>query len=54
VSRDAARDLTTRARIREEAFKVIAQNGIAALSVRDIARRTGVSASVVIYHFESR
>jgi AcrR family transcriptional regulator len=50
----AERDLTTRARIRQAAFRLISEKGFEALTIRETGRRAGVSASVVIHHYGSR
>ncbi|ADP82368.1 TetR/AcrR family transcriptional regulator [Pseudofrankia inefficax] len=47
-------DLTARARIRNAAFALIAQNGVDATTVRAIARRADVSPSLVLHHFGSK
>ncbi|OHV60590.1 TetR/AcrR family transcriptional regulator [Pseudofrankia sp. BMG5.36] len=47
-------DLTAKARIRNAAFALIAQDGVDAATVRAIARRAGVSPSLVLHHFGSK
>ena len=39
--------------ILEKVLSVLSQNGLNNLSLRDIARETGVSARMLIYHFDS-
>ncbi|MBN2405945.1 MAG: TetR family transcriptional regulator [Coriobacteriia bacterium] len=50
TSRD---DRSTKARIRDAAIQVIAEGGPGAASVRAVAAAAGVSAALVIHHFES-
>ncbi|HEX2774749.1 MAG TPA: TetR family transcriptional regulator [Micromonosporaceae bacterium] len=47
-------DLTARARIREAALRLFAERGIAAATIRDIARAAGVSSGLVRHHFGSK
>ncbi|WP_035924824.1 MULTISPECIES: TetR/AcrR family transcriptional regulator [Pseudofrankia] len=47
-------DLTAKARIRNAAFALIAQDGVDAATVRAIARRADVSPSLVLHHFGSK
>lgn len=47
-------DRTTRARIRDAAIAYVAENGVAAASVRAIASAAGVSPGLVIHHFGSK
>lgn len=47
-------DLTAAARIREAAMRLFAERGVAAVSVRDIAKAAGVSSSLVIHHYKSK
>lgn len=47
-------DLTARARIRGAAFALIAEKGLAGLTVREVARRVEVSPGLVLHHFGSR
>lgn len=47
-------DLTTSARIVAAAFDRFAQNGVDAVTVREIATDAGVSAALVIHHFGSK
>jgi AcrR family transcriptional regulator len=44
-------DLTARARIREAAFALIADQGVHGATLRAIARRAGVSAALVNHHY---
>lgn len=46
-------DRTTRARLRDAAIELVAQNGSSALSARRVAKRAGVSAGLVTHHFGS-
>ena len=50
----AADDLTARARIRDAALRLFAERGIAAATVRDIAREAGVSSGLLRHHFGSK
>lgn len=47
-------DMTARARIREAALTLIAERGLAATSVRDVARAAGVSPGLVQHHFHTK
>jgi TetR/AcrR family transcriptional regulator, regulator of cefoperazone and chloramphenicol sensitivity len=47
-------DLTGKARIREAALELFAADGVAATSLRGIARAAGVSPALVIHHFGSK
>lgn len=47
-------DLTAVARIRNAALEGFALDGVAATSIRDIAKRAGVSAGLVQHHFKSK
>jgi AcrR family transcriptional regulator len=47
-------DLTGKARIREAALALFAADGVAATSLRGIARTAGVSPALVIHHFGSK
>ena len=51
---DPQGDLTARARIRDVALKRFAADGIAATSIRRIARDARVSAGLVVHHFGSK
>jgi AcrR family transcriptional regulator len=51
-ARDA--DLTARARIRDRAFALFAERGIAATPIRTIAAAAGVSPALVLHHFGSK
>lgn len=48
--RDAA-DLTTKARIRGAALRLFATQGVAATSLREVARTAGVAPGLVVHHF---
>jgi TetR/AcrR family transcriptional regulator, regulator of cefoperazone and chloramphenicol sensitivity len=50
----ALEDLTARARIRDTALRLFAERGIAAATVRDIAKAAGVSSGLVRHHFGSK
>jgi AcrR family transcriptional regulator len=52
VVRDA--DLTARARIREKALALFAEQGVAATSLRAVAQAAGVSPALIIHHFGSK
>jgi AcrR family transcriptional regulator len=52
VSRFA--DLTGRARIRDAALALFAENGVERTTLRDIARSAGLSAGLVRHHFGSK
>jgi AcrR family transcriptional regulator len=47
-------DLTSAATIRNAAMRLIAERGVAGVTVRDIAAEGGVSAALVIHHFKSK
>ena len=47
-------DLTARARIRDAAFELIAQQGVRGATLRGIAREAGVSPALVNHHFGSK
>jgi AcrR family transcriptional regulator len=47
-------DLTAKARIREAAMKLFAAEGVAASSLRAVARAAGVSPGLVVHHFGSK
>jgi len=47
-------DRTTKARIRDAAITLFAEDGVAATSVRAIAAAAGVSPALVIHHFGSK
>jgi TetR/AcrR family transcriptional regulator, regulator of cefoperazone and chloramphenicol sensitivity len=47
-------DLTARSRIRGAAFTLVAERGVTGTSVREVARRAGVSPGLVLHHFGSR
>jgi AcrR family transcriptional regulator len=47
-------DLTTKARIRNAALEAFANQGIAATSIRSVARDAGVSAGLVQHHFPTK
>lgn len=47
-------DLTARARIREAAMELFARQGVAATSLRAVARAAGVSPALVVHHFRSK
>ncbi|KZS85064.1 HTH-type transcriptional repressor [Mycobacterium persicum] len=47
-------DRTARARIRDEALRLFAARGPAAVTMRDIATAAGVSAALVIRHYGSK
>jgi TetR/AcrR family transcriptional regulator, regulator of cefoperazone and chloramphenicol sensitivity len=47
-------DLTAAARIREAALRLFAERGVAATSIRDVARVAGVSPGLVQHHFRSK
>ena len=50
----AFEDLTSRARIRDAALALFAERGIEGATIRDIARRAGVSGGLVRHHFGSK
>jgi AcrR family transcriptional regulator len=47
-------DLTAAARIRNAALEGFARDGVAATSIRDVAKAAGVSAGLVQHHFPSK
>ena len=47
-------DLTARARIRDAAVELIGRDGFAAVKIRAVAERAGVSPALVIHHFGSK
>jgi AcrR family transcriptional regulator len=47
-------DLTTFARIRNAALEGFARDGVAATSIRDVAKAAGVSAGLVQHHFPTK
>jgi TetR/AcrR family transcriptional regulator, regulator of cefoperazone and chloramphenicol sensitivity len=47
-------DLTARARIRGAAFALVAERGVAGVTLREAARRAAVSPGLVVHHFGSR
>jgi AcrR family transcriptional regulator len=47
-------DLTAKARIRDAAMNLFADDGVAATSLRAVARAAGVSPGLVIHHFGSK
>jgi TetR/AcrR family transcriptional regulator, regulator of cefoperazone and chloramphenicol sensitivity len=47
-------DLTAKARIRDAAMKLFAAEGVAASSLRAVARAAGVSPGLVVHHFGSK
>jgi AcrR family transcriptional regulator len=47
-------DLTTKTRIREAAMRLFGAEGVAATSLRAVAREAGVSPGLVVHHFESK
>jgi TetR/AcrR family transcriptional regulator, regulator of cefoperazone and chloramphenicol sensitivity len=49
-----APDLTAKARIREAAMALFAKQGVAASSLRAVARGAGVSPALVVHHFGSK
>lgn len=52
--RSARGDLTSAAAIRDAAMRLFADRGVAAVTVRDIAAASGVSAPLVIHHYKSK
>jgi TetR/AcrR family transcriptional regulator, regulator of cefoperazone and chloramphenicol sensitivity len=51
---DPSADLTGRARIRDAALALFAERGVEGTSLRDIARRAGLTAGLVRHHFGSK
>jgi TetR/AcrR family transcriptional regulator, regulator of cefoperazone and chloramphenicol sensitivity len=47
-------DLTARARIREAALQLFTAQGVDATSIREVARRAGVSSGLVQHHFGTK
>lgn len=47
-------DLTAKARIRETAMRLFAAEGVAASSLRAVARAAGVSPGLIVHHFGSK
>jgi TetR/AcrR family transcriptional regulator, regulator of cefoperazone and chloramphenicol sensitivity len=47
-------DLTTKARIRDAAMQLFGADGVAASSLRAVARAAGVSPGLVVHHFGSK
>lgn len=47
-------DLTAAARIRNAALEGFAHSGVSATSIRDVARRAGVSPGLVQHHFKNK
>src|SRR4051812_230946 len=47
-------DLTAKARIRDAAMNLFAAEGVAASSLRAVARGAGVSPGLVVHHFGSK
>jgi TetR/AcrR family transcriptional regulator, regulator of cefoperazone and chloramphenicol sensitivity len=47
-------DLTAAARIRETALRRFAERGVAATSIRDVAKAAGVSPGLAQHHFRSK
>ena len=47
-------DLTAKARIREAALELFAANGVAATSLRAVAKEAGVSPGLIVHHFGSK
>jgi AcrR family transcriptional regulator len=52
--RSLSDDRTAAARVRDEAMRLFAERGVAAVSLRDIAAAAGVSAPLVIHHYGSK
>lgn len=51
---DPSEDLTAAARIRNAALEAFAADGVAATSIRDVAKRAGVSPGLVQHHFTNK
>jgi TetR/AcrR family transcriptional regulator, regulator of cefoperazone and chloramphenicol sensitivity len=47
-------DLTAKARIRDRAMELFAAQGVAATSLRSVAKAAGVSPGLVVHHFGSK
>jgi len=47
-------DLTAKARIRESALELFANQGVAATSIRAVAKAAGVSPGLIVHHFGSK
>ena len=47
-------DLTGKARIREAALELFATQGVAATSLRSVAKAAGVSPGLIVHHFDSK
>lgn len=47
-------DLTAKARLREVALELFAARGVAATSLREVAKTAGVSPGLVVHHFGSK
>src|SRR5829696_8252307 len=47
-------DLTARARIREAALELFAEDGVAGTSLRSVAAKAAVSPSLVVHHFGTK
>jgi TetR/AcrR family transcriptional regulator, regulator of cefoperazone and chloramphenicol sensitivity len=54
TARSLESDLTAKARIREAAMKLFAAEGVAASSLRGVARAADVSPGLVVHHFGSK
>jgi AcrR family transcriptional regulator len=54
MAEPAFEDLTARARIRDAALRLFAEQGIENATVRDIAKAAGVSAGLIRHHFGSK
>ena len=54
MSSTPASDLTGLARIRNAALEGFARDGVAATSIRDVAKRAGVSPGLVQHHFPTK
>jgi AcrR family transcriptional regulator len=50
----ALEDLTARARIREAAIRLFAEQGVEETAIRDIAKDSGVSGGLIRHHFGSK
>src|SRR5436853_7823828 len=47
-------DLTAKARIRDAAMRLFGRDGVAASSLRAVARAAGVSPGLIVHHFGSK